>query len=71
MLCVGGGRSDAGIGGGSPQAQRRMDRIVVGMNHVVSGARMLGILVEDLFDDGSGPHVIAKVPGPVGQGQDR
>jgi hypothetical protein len=45
-----------GIGAGGAHAERRVGRVVVGVDQVVEHPRMLGVAVDPLLQDGGGPH---------------
>ena len=48
-------RCDLGVGTGSTEPERCMDGVVVGVNQIVSGTGVLGILRVDLLGDSSPP----------------
>jgi hypothetical protein len=64
-------RRDLRISVGIAKAERRMDRIVVGMNQVVRRAWVVRILRVDLFDERGGPHVDGKVASAVAGAEQR
>ena len=62
MKRVRGGRRDLGVNLGGSQAERCVNRIVVGVNQVVDRAGMLGIFGENPLGNSGGAHVRPKVP---------
>ena len=53
------------------QAERRVNRIIVGVNQVMDRAGVPGILSEDLFSDAGRTHIGSKISLPVGRAEDR
>ena len=70
MKRVRGRGRNLGVDPGGSQAERCVNRIVVGVNQLVDRARMLGILGEHLLDDAGAAHVGSKIPVLAGRAQD-
>jgi hypothetical protein len=64
-------RRDLRVGIRVSQAERRVDRIVVGVDQVVGRAGVLRVLRIDLLDERRGAHVDRKVAAAVAGAEDR
>ena len=64
-------RRDLGVDAGRPQAQRRVHRVVVGVDEVVRRARVVRALGEHVLGDGGGFHVDGEVAALVRRAEKR
>ena len=71
MLGVRGGRCDLVVDPSGPQPERRVNRIVVGMDEVVHRAWVSRIRGKDLLRYGSGSHVDTEVASALGGAENR
>ena len=67
---MGGVGRDRRVGPGGTEPERRVHGVVVGVDEVVGGARMIGVLIEHLFGDGRRAHVGGELAALVGGAED-
>ena len=71
VLRVTGRRRDAGIRPRGPQPERRVNRIVVGVNQIVRRAGMVRVIAEHRLEDRRGAHVDGEVAALVRRAEER
>ncbi len=71
VLGVSGVGCDLGVGARGAQPQGRVDRVVIGVDQIVSGAGVVGVAIEELLGDRSRPHVGGDDANALAQSQQR
>ncbi len=71
VLGVAGGGRDRRVGPRRTQPQRRVHRIIVGVDQVMGGARVLRVVAERFLDDRRRPHICRDVSALVGGSEKR